>query len=406
MTEAQKKEHQKQQQKHEEAATSSQGQAQPPFQLPNLTGAAASHASLAPKPQAAPKGKLKIPKKTESTTTKEEQLPKEVEPQNETEKTEEASKESPPFEPMDAQPNEELESLNDGQQSTEKSLVQSTGEDKTKEEVDEEHLKQAQVEENAPERHENETPQEGSPNQEFDSSSEKKLSEKVAEGDSGTATEAPLGETTETGAENSEDEQIDQPVAEEETNEEDTGVELQVSGDFPDKLEEKESQAGSGKEEDKESTEDAGDGDNTDEATSELNEASPVVGETNQHMDRGDSYVSEPSKESSATEEAREVQQKLASMAVSEEVMEKFTLQLQRLEENFQIERQDMERQHALALQQAFAAKDDEVKQFQSQLKEKDKQVRELLRAKEGSELRMDSLQREVEGTKELLQKK
>lgn len=90
----------------------------------------------------------------------------------------------------------------------------------------------------------------------------------------------------------------------------------------------------------------------------------------------------------------------------SEDVKQQFTLQLQRLEENFQNERQELERQHAEALQQAVSSKKDELKQVRAELKEKDKKMREIHREKEGNELRMDSLQREMEGTKDLLQKR
>lgn len=107
-----------------------------------------------------------------------------------------------------------------------------------------------------------------------------------------------------------------------------------------------------------------------------------------------------------AVKEAHQKDQRGAISADSEQVMEKFTLQLQRLEENFQIERQEMERQHTAALQHAIASKDEELKHVQQSLQEKDKKLCELSRIKEGGELKMDSLRREVEGTKELLQKK
>ena len=94
------------------------------------------------------------------------------------------------------------------------------------------------------------------------------------------------------------------------------------------------------------------------------------------------------------------------SNSVPEKQMEQFKAQLQRLQESFELERQEIQEQSKRDFAAALAAKDIEIAQAQELLKEKDKKVRELLRIKEGNELRMDSLKREVVGIKALLEEK
>jgi len=92
--------------------------------------------------------------------------------------------------------------------------------------------------------------------------------------------------------------------------------------------------------------------------------------------------------------------------AVSDRVMEQFTAQLQRLEANFDAERKEMRKQHSHNITNAIAAKEREVEEAMAKMKEKDTKLRELRRIKEGNELRMDSLKREVDGIKELLKER
>jgi len=92
--------------------------------------------------------------------------------------------------------------------------------------------------------------------------------------------------------------------------------------------------------------------------------------------------------------------------ADAEQVMQQFTSQLQRIEANFEAERQEMAQQHTANIQQAIAAKVQEIEQLTAKMKEKDLQLRDMKRSKEGKELRMDSLMREVEGIKQLLEQR
>jgi hypothetical protein len=94
------------------------------------------------------------------------------------------------------------------------------------------------------------------------------------------------------------------------------------------------------------------------------------------------------------------------SELVPEHVMQQFTAQLQRLQESFELERREMQAQSRLDMAEALASRDNQIAQVQERLNEKDKKVRELLRIKEGNELRMDSLKREVVGIKALLEEK
>ena len=90
----------------------------------------------------------------------------------------------------------------------------------------------------------------------------------------------------------------------------------------------------------------------------------------------------------------------------SQRAMEQFTSQLKRIEENFEAERKEMNQQHQINIQQTIASKDQEKEQLLAKLREKDLKLRELKRTKEGNELRMDSLKREVEGIKKLLEER
>lgn len=92
--------------------------------------------------------------------------------------------------------------------------------------------------------------------------------------------------------------------------------------------------------------------------------------------------------------------------AEAQRVMEQFTSQLQRIEENFEAERKEMNQQHQINIQQTIASKEQEKEQLLGKMKEKDLKIRDLKRTKEGNELRMDSLKREVEGIKKLLEER
>lgn len=101
-----------------------------------------------------------------------------------------------------------------------------------------------------------------------------------------------------------------------------------------------------------------------------------------------------------------------AAAALPEHLLEQFSKQLQRLEENFQAERLETQRRHEneIRLLQDHSAcqetqRDLELR-LQTELQRKDAQLQELARRNEGLKLKMDVLKREVVGTQQLLEAK
>lgn len=100
--------------------------------------------------------------------------------------------------------------------------------------------------------------------------------------------------------------------------------------------------------------------------------------------------------------------------AVPDDIMEQFSSQLQRLEENHQIERSDMERSHAAeiekmraSLDRASLAKAREMeKQLMAEIKERDEQIRRLTQANEGYRLDAAFLKGEVKTAQQSLEAK
>lgn len=102
----------------------------------------------------------------------------------------------------------------------------------------------------------------------------------------------------------------------------------------------------------------------------------------------------------------------LNDIPMSDRMMEQFSEQMKRVEENHLAEMMEMESQHALALAQAQESVDhtsceafrQELEdRLQAQIREKDDALHELMRVNEGYQLKMDVLKREVQGTQVLL---
>jgi hypothetical protein len=95
---------------------------------------------------------------------------------------------------------------------------------------------------------------------------------------------------------------------------------------------------------------------------------------------------------------------------IPEEILENFSNQIKRIEENYQAERVEMEQRHARELQEAGAsheqceaAQKELEDRFLAEIRTKDDQIHELCRRNEGLKLKLDVLKREVTGTQELL---
>ena len=105
----------------------------------------------------------------------------------------------------------------------------------------------------------------------------------------------------------------------------------------------------------------------------------------------------------------------LRGTASDDAMMEQFSQQIQRLEENHQAERIEMERQHAeeiekvrnsLNHEQCLKQAREMEKTLMAQIHEKESEMHELARTNEGYKLKLDVLQREVDGTQKLLETK
>jgi DNA repair exonuclease SbcCD ATPase subunit len=100
---------------------------------------------------------------------------------------------------------------------------------------------------------------------------------------------------------------------------------------------------------------------------------------------------------------------------ISASVLDRFTDQMHRLEENHHNEILDLQRQHEQQLEdlrnsithdQCEAQRTELERNFLNRLKEKDEQLQEIMRINEGMELKLDVLKREVTGTKKLLEER
>lgn len=104
-----------------------------------------------------------------------------------------------------------------------------------------------------------------------------------------------------------------------------------------------------------------------------------------------------------------------ASHRVPDQVLADFTQQLQRLEENFAAERDELMRQHARELDQLRATMTHEECQaqralletsYQQQVEQLEERLHDIAGKNEGYRLKIDVLQREVDGTKKLLEER
>lgn len=97
---------------------------------------------------------------------------------------------------------------------------------------------------------------------------------------------------------------------------------------------------------------------------------------------------------------------------VSDEILEKFALQMQRVEENHVAEMAALKESHKRALEEAVMsvtnnslAEQESLKaSYETKLYSRDEEFHELLRTNEGMKLKLDVLQREVTGTQQLLE--
>jgi chromosome segregation ATPase len=101
---------------------------------------------------------------------------------------------------------------------------------------------------------------------------------------------------------------------------------------------------------------------------------------------------------------------KATTLTVPDDIYEKFSQQIQRIEENYQVERQETEQRHLQALQQqqqlyqqCELEKRELEEKLSNELRQKDEQLQEMYRRNEGFRLKLDGLKREVTGTQELL---
>ncbi|GAX13790.1 hypothetical protein FisN_30Lh084 [Fistulifera solaris] len=98
-----------------------------------------------------------------------------------------------------------------------------------------------------------------------------------------------------------------------------------------------------------------------------------------------------------------------------ESLLEQFTLQLKRLEENHQAEMLEIERRHAQEIElirSSMNHEDCELTRMQleerlmAQVREKEERLHDVMKSNEGYQLKLDVLKREVEGTQALLEAK
>lgn len=124
-------------------------------------------------------------------------------------------------------------------------------------------------------------------------------------------------------------------------------------------------------------------------------------------------HMQRSSLEDAASEPQSSTDHPPAGPSIPDNVLEQYSRQMQRLEENFQQERAEMERQHAAELAQlkasfthdaCEAARHELQESLQKQIGEKDDQLHELMRINEGMKLKMDVYKREVTGMQQLLE--
>jgi GRIP domain len=96
---------------------------------------------------------------------------------------------------------------------------------------------------------------------------------------------------------------------------------------------------------------------------------------------------------------------------VPDDVLEGFSNQIKRIEENFQMERDGTEQQRKIEMEKftsmynaCVQSKMELEERLQLEIKAKEDQLKEVLKRNEGHRLKLDVLQREVSGTQELLQ--
>ena len=102
--------------------------------------------------------------------------------------------------------------------------------------------------------------------------------------------------------------------------------------------------------------------------------------------------------------------EKLAKATVPDDIYEKFSQQIQRIEENYQLERKETEQRymqqlqhHQQLYQQCEKEKKETEERFSNEIRQKDDQLQEMYRRNEGYRLKLDVLKREVSGTQELV---
>ena len=119
-------------------------------------------------------------------------------------------------------------------------------------------------------------------------------------------------------------------------------------------------------------------------------------------------------KTTDATDTDGQDEQESGEKLVPASVLDQFALQIQRLEEHHANELQQTEQRHQRELEDLTASfqrtnakeKADLENDLQAQVREKELQVQDLLKTREGMRLKMDVLQRELDGTSRLLQER
>lgn len=144
--------------------------------------------------------------------------------------------------------------------------------------------------------------------------------------------------------------------------------------------------------------------------------AEPLVSHEKYSLPDGPSQEKNDPAEAPVTEEASPngpEQSPAKAPVVSDGLMENFSHQMQRVEENYQDERKLMEQEHARQIEEIRASLNHEACEaarrelevrLLAQVEEKEEQIHEIYRVNEGYRLKLDVLKREVQGTQQLLE--
>jgi len=105
-------------------------------------------------------------------------------------------------------------------------------------------------------------------------------------------------------------------------------------------------------------------------------------------------------------ENQKDTQKEKSEKMVPASVLDKFTDQMQRLEEHYTNEQLELERKHRVEMEKAREQLSKVQSRYREQLSEKKSEWQTIMQKKEGMELKIDMLQRELKGTQDLLQER